>query len=65
MYLIYQAFRNDLTGTESHKEFTLNELMVSLQPFCHREPVGSLFLEAVMEERLEDGAPILNGQKDN
>jgi hypothetical protein len=64
MNLICQPFDDYLTGTESQREFTLNELMAAFQSFCFREPAGRLFLEAVVEEpleRVEDGAPILKG----
>jgi hypothetical protein len=62
MYLIYQAFRQYLTGTESLGDFEPTELMASYRSFCQREPVAGMFLESVVEEMLDrvkdGGAPI-------
>jgi hypothetical protein len=61
MYLIYQAFSSYLTGTESLGDFEPSELMASYRSFCQREPIGGMFLESVIEERLdrvEDGEPM-------
>jgi hypothetical protein len=61
MNLIYKAFSDYLVGIESRGEFTLFELMVSFRSSCHREPIGGMFLESVIEElldRVKDGEPI-------
>jgi hypothetical protein len=50
MYLIYQVFRSYLTEPES---WGVEELRASYRSFCQGEPVGGMFLEAVLEELLE------------
>ena len=61
MYLIHQALRSYLAGTEVREEYTLTELLASYRSFCEREPIGGMFLEYVFEElldRVKDGEPI-------
>jgi hypothetical protein len=52
MYLIFQVFRSYLTEPES---WGVEELRASYRSFCQGEPVGGMFLEAVLEELLERG----------
>ena len=61
MYLIYQAMRSYLSGTESQVDCPLSEMLASYRSFCQREPIGGMFLEYVFEElmdRMKDGQTI-------
>jgi hypothetical protein len=53
MYLIYQVFRSYLTEPESWGEHGAEDLTASYRSFCQREPIGGMFLEAVLEELLQ------------
>jgi hypothetical protein len=61
MYLIYQAFRNYLTGAKFWGDFEPTEFMASYRSLCQREPIRGMFLESVVEElldRVKDGEPM-------
>ncbi len=53
MYLIYKAFGDYLTASETWGEYGVDDLAASYRSFCHRETVGGMFLEPVLEELIE------------
>jgi hypothetical protein len=53
MYLIYQVFRRYLSEPASWGKYAVEDLSASYRSFCQREPVGGMFLEAVLEELIE------------
>ena len=53
MNLIYKAFQDYLTASETWGEYGSDDLAASYRSFCQREPIGGMFLESVLEEVMD------------
>lgn len=51
MYMIYQESRKYLIGAST--DLAWEELEAAFRSFCEREPLGGMFLEAVLEELVD------------
>lgn len=50
MYLLYQIIGDYLTEGETSGGFGVADLDSPYRSFCHREPIGGMFLESAIEE---------------